>query len=1072
MYKIKLFITTLLLLAVFNFNATAQNAGDIDPTFNPTDVGFGNGDGADNVVYTTTLQPDGKIIIGGSFTTYNKTARNRIARLNQDGTLDSSFNPGTGVNVSVQTCTLQPDGKIIIGGGFTTYNGISINRIARLNTDGTLDTGFNSGTGVGNTVEAITLQPDGKIIIGGSFATYNGISSNRIARLNADGTLDSSFNSGTGANNTIFSSAIQPDGKIIIGGGFTTYNGISINRIARLNIDGTLDTTFNVGIGVNDYVQTCTLQPDGKIIIGGFFTNYNGTARYNIARLNADGTLDTSFNPGSGVSIITSNRINICVVQPDGKFIIGGNFSSYNGIARNNIARLNVDGTIDTSFNQGLGANKDLLSIALDPNGKIIIGGIFTSENWTFKNRIARLNADGTLDSSFNPGTGVSETIQTYAHQPDGKIIIGGGFTSYNGISRNKIARLNIDGTLDTTFNPGSGLNNQFLNSGNYYDCNIYTCALQPDGKIIIGGTFTIYNGTTRNSIIRLNADGILDTSFNTGLFTSEYVVECALQPDGKIIISYNGTGYFRIKRLNSDGSFDTSFNVGIGANYVMSSLALQPDGKIIIGGGFTTYNGISINRIARLNIDGTLDTTFNVGLGANNDIGSLALQPDGKIIIGGNFSSYNGTSRRRIARINTDGTSDTSFNPGTGADNWISTIALQFDGKVIIGGGFSSYNGTTRKKIARLNANGTLDAGFNPGTGAENTIYSSTIQPDGKIIIGGIFTSYNGIGRNRIARLFDCDVSVGTDVQTTCNPFTWIDGNTYTASTNTPTFTLTNSVGCDSVVTLNLTINNLIASCSIVDNSNGNYTFTNTSTGNFNQTHWAFGDGTTSTAANPSHTFSANGTYVLVLTVNDSTNGSCTDYYLDTIVVTGVVAPLQCAAGFVMYPDTTINNVIVVNSSTGSNLSYLWDFGDGNTSNTQFPTHTYATTDNYYLCLTIDDGAGCVDMYCDSIGQNGVVFNKQTGFTINVIAPPLATQINEQTSITNGLTIYPNPSIGIFTIEHSKENIPFIITDISGRVITIGKLTGNKTNIDLSKVQKGVYLLKIGEQTTKLIRQ
>ncbi|HRN40560.1 MAG TPA: PKD domain-containing protein [Vicingus sp.] len=265
----------------------------------------------------------------------------------------------------------------------------------------------------------------------------------------------------------------------------------------------------------------------------------------------------------------------------------------------------------------------------------------------------------------------------------------------------------------------------------------------------------------------------------------------------------------------------------------------------------------------------------------------------------------------------------------------------------------------------------------------------------------------------------------------------------------------------------------NSIANYTFINNGNGNYSFTNTSTGSYNKSHWAFGDGGTSTAANPNHTFSANGTYVVVLTVNDSTLGStCIDYYLDTIVVTGVVAPLQCAAGFVMYPDTTINNVIVVNSSTGSNLTYLWDFGDGNTSNAQFPTHTYATTGNYYLCLTVDDGAGCVDMYCDSIGQNGVVFNKQTGFTINVIAPPLATQVNEQTSIINGLTIYPNPSSGIFIIEHSKENIPFIITDISGRVINTGKLTSNKTNIDLSKVQKGVYLLKIGEQTTKLIRQ
>jgi hypothetical protein len=123
----------------------------------------------------------------------------------------------------------------------------------------------------------------------------------------------------------------------------------------------------------------------------------------------------------------------------------------------------------------------------------------------------------------------------------------------------------------------------------------------------------------------------------------------------------------------------------------------------------------------------------------------------------------------------------------------------------------------------------------------------------------------------------------------------------------------------------------------------------------------------------------------------------------------------VQCAAGFVMYPDA--GDVTVVNSSTGTNLTYLWDFGDGNTSNAQFPSHTYATTGNYYLCLTIDDGAGCVDMYCDSIGENGVVFNKQTGFTINVIAPPLVTQVNEQAALTSGMNIYPNPTGNLLNV-------------------------------------------------------
>ena len=157
--------------------------------------------------------------------------------------------------------------------------------------------------------------------------------------------------------------------------------------------------------------------------------------------------------------------------------------------------------------------------------------------------------------------------------------------------------------------------------------------------------------------------------------------------------------------RLNADGSLDTSFNPGSGANSVVTSIALQPDNKIIIGGEFTSYNGTARNYIARLNADGSLDTSFNPGSGANSTVYSVALQPDNKIIIGGEFTSYNGTARNRLARLNADGSLDTSFNPGSGASNTVYSIALQPDNKIIIGGYFTSYNGTDRNRLARLNA-------------------------------------------------------------------------------------------------------------------------------------------------------------------------------------------------------------------------------------------------------------------------------------------------------------------------------------------------------------------------------
>jgi uncharacterized delta-60 repeat protein len=368
----------------------------------------------------------------------------------QPGSLDPTFNTGTGFNSVVNSISIQEDGKIIIGGGFTSYNGTPSYKIVRLNADGSLDPTFNTGTGFIGTVNSISIQEDGKIIIGGDFTSYNGTTRNHIARINADGSLDTDFNPGDGANYWVRTAALQPDGKIIIVGHFTSYNGTAINRIARLNADGSLDTGFNPGTGADTQILTAALQPDGKIIIGGGFTYYNGTAINRTARINADGSLDTGFNPGMGVG---NGSVYSISIQEDGKIIIGGSFTSYNGTTRNHIARINADGSLDTDFNPGVGANNWVYTTALQSDGKIIIGGRFTSYNGTTRNSITRINDDGSLDMSFNPGNGANLAVWTTALQPDGKIIIGGAFTSYNGTAINRIAQLNVNGIWGLVYN-------------------------------------------------------------------------------------------------------------------------------------------------------------------------------------------------------------------------------------------------------------------------------------------------------------------------------------------------------------------------------------------------------------------------------------------------------------------------------------------------------------------------------------------------------------------------------------------------------------------------------------------
>jgi len=751
--KKSLCLLIVLLIACFYYDAKGQ-AGANDTTFNPTYQGFDPGTGANNSVLTTSIQSDGKIIIGGSFTSFNGTTRRRIARLNTDGSVDILFNPGTGAgpnNTIVYTTSIQSDGKIIIAGSFSTFNQVSRSRIARLNTDGSHDASFNPGTGAsyGSSIYTSDIQSDGKIIIGGDFTSFNGTAINRIARLNTDGSLDANFSPGSGANNNVYSAVIQGDGKIIIGGSFTTFNSTSRNRIARLNSDGSLDTSFDPGTGASGTIRSVALQSDGKIIITGNFTSYNGTNISRVARLNSDGSLDATFIPGSGAN----DYVRKAIVQGDGKIVIGGDFSTFNTISRLRIARLNSDGSIDAAFNPGTGANNSVRAGIVKSDGKIIIGGDFTLYDGTSRNYFARLNSDGSLDTTCLTCSGANEVVRSTAVQNDGKIIIGGYFTFFNGAGINRIARLESDGSLDASFNPGQGP-----------DGGVTSVALQSDGKVFIAGDFNSYDGTLINRIARLNTNGSLDTTFAPDTGANNVIYALAVQSDGKVLIggdfdSVNETPRNRIARLNSDGSLDATFNPGTGVNYSVYFITIQGDGKIIIGGSFTSYNGSAINYLARLNSDGSLDATFTQGTGANNYVRGCVVQGDSKIIIAGSFTSYNGTTRNRIARLNTDGSLDASFDPGTGAASSIYSLSLQSDGKILIGGVFTTFNGTSRIRFARLNNDGSLDGTFNPGTGANSIVYTISSQNDGKIIIGGGFVSYYGADRNRIARVLNATI-------------------------------------------------------------------------------------------------------------------------------------------------------------------------------------------------------------------------------------------------------------------------------------------------------------------------
>ncbi|HSD14282.1 MAG TPA: T9SS type A sorting domain-containing protein [Flavobacterium sp.] len=749
----------LIFLSVFYFQfGISQNVGDVDMTLNSTDVGFGFGDGTDGYSYSveavlkTVVQPDGKIIIGGKFTKYNYVGRNRIARLNSDGTIDRSFAPNGGANNIVHSLALQSDGKIIAVGEFTRFNNISMNRIVRLNQDGSLDTNFNVGTGFNANVYSVTIQDDGKILIGGEFSSYNGVSSNRIVRLNSNGSVDSTFTSGIeGVPARVFAIAVQPNGKILIGGVFAYYNNNAVHNIARLNSDGSQDTSFYQAQGADAEVYSIVLQSDQKILVGGLFSGINSSVLPHLARLNSDGRIDTSFNVGEGAD----KEVHSISLQSDGKIIIGGKFTTFNNVAVNRIARINTDGTLDASFITNTGPNSiiyDVFSVVVQQDNKILVGGAIEFFNGTGRNRIVRLNSDSSLDVLFNPGFGANRRINSIATQQDGKILIGGEFSAYNDVKAIRIARINSNGSLDTSFNP--------VDIAGF----IKKVLVQPDGKILIGGTFSYYDGTYKNGIVRLNTDGSLDNTFNPGtgmaILPGKYINAIALQPDGKILIggdftSYNDISRNRIARLNSDGSLDATFNLqGTDLNGSIYSIAVQSDGKILIGGDFSRSTSTLRGGIARLNANGVLDSSVNSNatIWDRFIVNSIVLQPDSKIVIAGDFTIYNGITRNGLARLNVDGSLDSSFDTSASPSWSFNEIALRQDGKIVAVGYSNESNVTIWNNDGSLNF---MSPSVQDGAGTPGArIFGVALQQDNKILIGGLFTSYNEIGRNRVARL------------------------------------------------------------------------------------------------------------------------------------------------------------------------------------------------------------------------------------------------------------------------------------------------------------------------------
>ncbi len=863
--------------------------GSLDTSFNPGALCLPY-----KGIYTLALQPDGKILVGGGFTNLAGQARNFLGRLNTNGTLDAAFNPTT--DNQVWCLAVQPDGKILVGGDFTTMGGQARTNFARLNGDGTLDAAFDPGFSFGNspgmTIQSLALQTDGRILVGGSFSMLGRQARANLGRLYPDGSLDPTFN--PGANDYIRSLMIQADGAILVGGYFTTLGGQTRNGLARLNntetatqsltFDGAKITWLRGGNSPEVWRTSFDLSTNGANwvsvgagtrIAGGW--QVIGLAFPSSASIRARGFVSSGLYNNSSWHLETYLGAPVVVGPPasrtnnpdttatfsatafgpppisyrwrkDGNAIFdGGNLtgagsptltvsnvfgadaggysiivSNVTGSVTSQVAVLTVldplltNQPVSQAASPGQAITFNIGAIGTAPlryqwrRDGVALGGA-TTASLTLPNvqraeagryDIIVTNTFGRATSSvaslsvnlasLDPASiGANWDVETFAIQADGKVLVGGSFDFLNDQPRNSIGRFNSDGTLDLGFNPGAG--------------NVTCLAVQPDGKILVAGHFTTLGGSVRTNLGRLQANGTVDTTFDPGAVTTyDLINSFALQTNGQILVAgsistLDNLTRTYLRRLNAAGSLDPAFNPVFGEvpypfNTTVSSVAVQPDGKILVGGIFTALNGQARTNLGRLNFDGTPDASFNPGASGGgvgysySGVRCLALQANGKILVGGIFTALGGQSRTNLGRLNPDGTSDVSFAPvvDVSASNpygpEVNSLSVQTDGKILVGGRFEVVNGQLRTNLARLEASGSLDLTFNPaaastiGYDASVSARALALQADGRLWAGGRFGSLGGQGCTNVGRLLNPNAATQSLVNMRTN-VTWLRG-------------------------------------------------------------------------------------------------------------------------------------------------------------------------------------------------------------------------------------------------------------------------------------------------------
>ncbi len=741
-----------------SYTAFAQS-GAVDVTFNPEDNHptftpvLGN-------VKKSHLFPDGKYLIAGDFTEYMSQNESYFLKLNQNGSVDMAFNLGqSGPNGPVTGFTVLSNDNILLYGSFNSYNGVPVDSIACISANGTLLSNFSvsSFCPISQVKDAVE-QSDGKIVIVGEFgAQYD------MIRLFSDGNIDAGFNepvfvasTGQGIQH-IYRDSLD---RLYLCGSFGTVNGEIRDHIARFLPDGELDLNYQLPSDYSTNTLDMSVSPDGSLVACGSYTTLSSeNSILGFFRALPDGTIDSNFTTGTIWGKYTS-----ITRESGGSYIL-----SFDNNTCVRIYRISQNGIVDQSFSGPRCISNHPNDVLAQPDGKIMLCG---------SNLIRRLTASGAFDPSFQISYGLNGISNDIEIANDDKIIIAGDFIGYNGVSKNSIVRLMPDGTLDNSFDPGSGVINR---QSTLPEEQIYDVEILPNGRIFAGGYFGWFDDQPYNSFVCLLPDGKIDTSFHTGSgfqtinATPGTINLIDYQSDGKIIIGgtfnkYNGNTVSNFIRLMPDGTMDTTFQHIVVPNY-MKDIEITSDDKIYLVGSFggVAVNGVanSCSGIIRLDSDGAIDTTFSTGTIESefgiNDFQHISIYDTNRILVCGRVTVYAGDTVNHTIRLFSNGSLDTTFNV-SGFDetsgNFDNESDFQAkaltDGRILLLKGAAWQN--TSAKLVRLKPDGSADSSFIWQNAPPISIFD--LQHNGKIIVGGLFNSYNNLNRHKITRILNDTIS------------------------------------------------------------------------------------------------------------------------------------------------------------------------------------------------------------------------------------------------------------------------------------------------------------------------